>query len=158
MVSTERLNKTSDRIKEGRRTMLETEDLGVSILQDLHSQRQSLLHAHNTVTKLKACVLCLSLKDFKLLWHLYLTKISLMFSSTLLIRSYIASIPLCLFVFHTSDVLFFQLHGVDDNIGRSKKILTNMSRRMNKNKWIIISIIVVLVIAIALVLYFKLAK
>lgn len=29
--------------------MLETEELGVSILQDLHQQRQSLLHAHNTV-------------------------------------------------------------------------------------------------------------
>lgn len=29
--------------------MLETEELGVSILQDLHSQRQSLLHAHDTV-------------------------------------------------------------------------------------------------------------
>ena len=50
MMSTERLNKTSDRIKDGRRTMLETEELGVSILQDLHSQRQSLLHAHDTVT------------------------------------------------------------------------------------------------------------
>lgn len=49
MVSTERLNKTSDRVKDSRRTMLETEELGVSILQDLHSQRQSLLHAHNTV-------------------------------------------------------------------------------------------------------------
>lgn len=49
MVSTERLNQSSDRIKDGRRTMLETEELGVSILQDLHQQRQSLLHAHNTV-------------------------------------------------------------------------------------------------------------
>ncbi|KAL5547612.1 hypothetical protein UlMin_002843 [Ulmus minor] len=28
-------------------TMLETKELGVSILQDLHSQRQSLLHAHD---------------------------------------------------------------------------------------------------------------
>lgn len=96
MHSTDRLNKTSDRIKEGRKTMLETEDLGVSILHDLHSQRQSLLHAHNT------------------------------------------------------------LHGVDDNLGRSKKVLTAMSRRMDKNKWIIISIIAVLVLAIALILYFKL--
>jgi len=33
--------------------MLETEELGVSILQDLHSQRQSLLHANNTVTNFK---------------------------------------------------------------------------------------------------------
>ncbi|XP_027126701.1 vesicle transport v-SNARE 11 isoform X1 [Coffea arabica] len=97
MMSTERLNKSSDRIRESRKVMLETEDLGVSILQDLHQQRQSLLHANNT------------------------------------------------------------LHGVDDNISRSKKILTNMSRRMSRNKWIIGSIIAALVIAIILILYFKLA-
>ncbi|XP_057514856.1 vesicle transport v-SNARE 13-like [Actinidia eriantha] len=97
LMSTERLNQSSERVKESRRTMLETEELGVSILQDLHQQRQSLLHAHNT------------------------------------------------------------LHGVDDNIGRSKKILTNMSRRMNQNKLIIGSIIAVLVVAIILILYFKLA-
>ncbi|KAK7316329.1 hypothetical protein VNO77_35282 [Canavalia gladiata] len=98
MMSTERLNKTSERVKDSRRTMLETEELGVSILQDLHSQRQSLLHAHNT------------------------------------------------------------LHGVDDNIGKSKKILANMSRRMNKNKWIIGGVVLVLVVAIILILYFKLSK
>ncbi|CAH9120959.1 unnamed protein product [Cuscuta epithymum] len=97
MMSTERLNQSSDRIREGRKVMLETEELGVSILHDLHQQRQSLLHAHNT------------------------------------------------------------LHGVDDNISRSKKILTNMSRRMSRNKWIIGCIVAVLVIAIILILYFKLA-
>lgn len=48
-MSTERLNKSSDRVRESRRTMLETEELGVSILHDLHQQRQSLLHANNTV-------------------------------------------------------------------------------------------------------------
>ncbi|KAL2516035.1 Vesicle transport v-SNARE 12 [Forsythia ovata] len=96
LVSTERLNQSSDRVRESRRTMLETEELGVSILHDLHQQRQSLLHTHNT------------------------------------------------------------LHGVDDNVSRSKKILTSMSRRMSRNKWIIGSIIAVLVIAIILILYFKL--
>ncbi|PKI71375.1 vesicle transport v-SNARE 13-like [Punica granatum] len=96
MMSTERLNHSGYRIKESRRTMLETEELGVSILQDLHQQRQSLLHANNT------------------------------------------------------------LHGVDDNIGRSKRILTSISRRMDRNKWIIGSIIAVLVVAIILILYFKL--
>ena len=50
-----------------------------------------------------------------------------------------------------------QLHGVDDNIGKSRKILTAMSKRMDKNKWIIGSIIVALVLAILLILYFKLA-
>ncbi|KAL4187602.1 hypothetical protein AMTRI_Chr09g39810 [Amborella trichopoda] len=94
--STEGLNQSSERIKESRRTTLETEELGVSILQDLHQQRQSLLHANNT------------------------------------------------------------LHGVDDNIGKSRKILTAMSRRMSRNKWIIGFIIAVLVVAILLILYFKL--
>ncbi|KAF2311294.1 hypothetical protein GH714_021564 [Hevea brasiliensis] len=96
LMSTERLNQSTDRIKESRRTMLETEELGVSILQDLHQQRQALLHAHSA------------------------------------------------------------LNGVDDNIGRSKKILTAMSRRMNRNKWIIGSLIAALVLAILLILYFKL--
>ncbi|KAJ6960077.1 vesicle transport v-SNARE 13-like [Populus alba x Populus x berolinensis] len=96
MMTTERLNQSGDRIKDSRRTMLETEELGVSILQDLHQQRQSLLHAHNT------------------------------------------------------------LHGVDDNIGKSKRVLTAMSRRINKNKWIIGAIVAVLVVVIGLILYFKL--
>lgn len=52
LMSTERLNNSTDRVKESRRTMLETEELGVSILQDLHQQRQSLLHAHSTVCPL----------------------------------------------------------------------------------------------------------
>jgi vesicle transport through interaction with t-SNAREs protein 1 len=98
MTSTGMLNQTGDRIKESRRTMLETEELGVSILHDLHGQRQSLLHAHTT------------------------------------------------------------LHGVDDNISKSKKILTNISRRMSRNKWIIGGVVAVLVIIIVLVLYFKLSK
>ncbi|XAR65223.1 hypothetical protein NMG60_11009269 [Bertholletia excelsa] len=94
--STERLNQSSERIKESQRTMLETEELGVSILQDLHQQRETLLHSHN------------------------------------------------------------KLHGVDDAIDKSKKILTAMSRRMSRNKLIVGSIIAVLVLAIILILYFKL--
>lgn len=96
LMSTEKLNHSTSRIKESRRTMLETEELGVSILHDLHQQRQSLLNANNT------------------------------------------------------------LHGVDDNISRTKKLLTSMSRRMSRNKWILGSIIVVLVLAIILILYYKL--
>ncbi|XP_073149334.1 vesicle transport v-SNARE 13-like [Henckelia pumila] len=98
MMSTERLNNSSNRIRDSRRVMLETEELGVSLLQDLHGQRQALLHANDT------------------------------------------------------------MYGVDDNISRSKKIMTNISRRMDRNKWVIGSIITVLVIAIAVVLYFKLSK
>ncbi|CAL1381576.1 unnamed protein product [Linum trigynum] len=96
MTSTERLNQSDERIKDSRRTMLETEELGVSLLQDLHQQRQSLLRGHNT------------------------------------------------------------LHGVDDNLGRSKRVLGNMSRRMNRNKWIIGAVIVALLVAVILILYFKL--
>lgn len=96
LLTTERLNQSSDRIKDSRRTMLETEELGVSILQDLHQQRQSLLHAHKA------------------------------------------------------------LHGVDDNISKSKRVLTAMSRRMSRNKWIIGSIIAALVFAIIFIIYFKL--
>ncbi|XP_037494905.1 vesicle transport v-SNARE 13 isoform X3 [Jatropha curcas] len=48
LISTERLTQSTERIKESRRTMLETEELGVSILQDLNQQRQALLHAHST--------------------------------------------------------------------------------------------------------------
>ncbi|XP_047152258.1 LOW QUALITY PROTEIN: vesicle transport v-SNARE 12-like [Vigna umbellata] len=44
-MSVERLNHSSDRIREGHRTLLETEELGVSILQDLHSQRETLLNS-----------------------------------------------------------------------------------------------------------------
>ncbi|KAF7806216.1 vesicle transport v-SNARE 13-like isoform X1 [Senna tora] len=98
LMSTERLNQSTDRIKESRKAMLETEELGVSILQDLHQQRQSLLHAHNT------------------------------------------------------------LHGVDDNISKTKKILSSMSKRMNRNKWILGSLITTLVLAVILILYFKLTR
>lgn len=52
--------------------------------------------------------------------------------------------------------LELQLHGVDDHISKSRKILTAMSKRMDRNKWIIGGIIVALVLAIVLILYFKL--
>lgn len=59
-------------------------------------------------------------------------------------------------MFDELDVVSLQLHGVDDNIGKSRKILTAMSKRMDRNKWIIGGIIAVLVLAILLILYFKL--
>lgn len=97
LMSTERIDQSSGRIKESRRTLLETEELGVSILQDLHQQRQTLLHTNDTV------------------------------------------------------------HGVDDNIGKSRKLLTSMVRRMNRNKWIIGGLIGVLIVAIILIAYFKIS-
>ncbi|XVE91543.1 hypothetical protein REPUB_Repub01dG0018800 [Reevesia pubescens] len=96
-MSVERVNQSSERIKESRRTILETEELGVSILEDLHQQRQTLLHAHN------------------------------------------------------------KLSDVDNAIDKSKKVLTTMSRRITKNKWIVVSIIVALVLAIILILYYKIS-
>lgn len=95
MSTTERLDNSSDRVRESRRTALETEQLGVSILEDLHQQRQTLLHSH------------------------------------------------------------VKLHEVDNAIDKSKKILTAMSRRITKNKWIVGSIIGVLVLAIIIIIYFK---
>lgn len=93
--TTERQNQTTDRIRDSHRTMLETEELGVSIMHDLHQQRQSLLHANDT------------------------------------------------------------LHDVDDNVGKSRKIMGAMVRRMDRNKWIIGLLIALLVLAILVVLYFK---
>eukprot|EP01018_Ginkgo_biloba_P034320 Gb_03462 [translate_table: standard] len=97
LMSTDRLSQSGERIKDGKRTLLETEELGVSILQDLHQQRQTLLHAHDS------------------------------------------------------------LHGVDDNIGKSRKLLTSMTRRMSRNKWIIGGLIGVLIVAIILIAYFKIS-
>ncbi|CAI0391011.1 unnamed protein product [Linum tenue] len=94
-MSIDRLNQSSDRIKDSRRTVLETEELGVTILEDLHQQRQTLLHAHN------------------------------------------------------------KLHGVDDAIDKSKKVITSMSRRISRNKWIVGSVIAALVFAIILIISFK---
>nr|XP_043624144.1 vesicle transport v-SNARE 12-like [Erigeron canadensis] len=94
-MSTERLNQSSDRIRESRRAVFETEEIGVSILQDLHQQRETLLNSHA------------------------------------------------------------KLHGVDDAIDKSKKVLTSMSRRMSKNKWILGSVIGAFLLAIIFILYYK---
>ncbi|KAJ1380698.1 Vesicle transport v-SNARE, N-terminal [Sesbania bispinosa] len=96
-MSVERLNESSERIRESRRTVLETEELGVSILQDLHQQRETLLNSHR------------------------------------------------------------KLHGVDDAIDKSKKVLTTMSRRITRNKWILASVIGALVFAIVVILFYKLS-
>ncbi|KAF2299160.1 hypothetical protein GH714_030850 [Hevea brasiliensis] len=69
-MSVERLNQSGDRIKESRRTMLETEELGVSILEDLHQQRQTLLHAHTKVSSLSLSLSPLSLSLSPLEWEM----------------------------------------------------------------------------------------
>jgi len=47
--ATERVRATGDRIKQGKQTLLETEELGVSILQDLHKQRETIVHARDNL-------------------------------------------------------------------------------------------------------------
>ncbi|KDO83026.1 hypothetical protein CISIN_1g047357mg [Citrus sinensis] len=96
-MSVERINQSGERIRESRRVMLETEELGISIVEDLNQQRETLLNSRN------------------------------------------------------------KLHGVDDAISKSKKVLSSMSRRMTRNKWIVGSIIVALVIAIIFILFYKLS-
>ncbi|KAJ6983890.1 hypothetical protein NC653_026648 [Populus alba x Populus x berolinensis] len=114
-MSVERLNQSGDRIKESRRTMLETEELGVSILEDLHQQRQTLLHAHNK------------------------------------------GIASNLFLLEMDKFFVILLHGVDDAIDKSKKVLTSMLRRMTRNKWIVGSVIAALVVAIIFIILFKIS-
>ncbi len=91
LTAQDKLKQTGDRIKEGKKTLLETEELGVSILQDLHKQRETIVHTRDT------------------------------------------------------------LHGADENIGRSRRILTAMSRRAMQNKIMLGGIALILVFAIIIV-------
>jgi vesicle transport through interaction with t-SNAREs protein 1 len=92
METTERLARTGERIKDSRRSLLETEDLGVSILQDLQGQRETIERSREA------------------------------------------------------------LHGADDTIGRSRKILSNMSRRAQANKFAFYGVSALLIIAILTVI------
>lgn len=74
------------------------QELGVSILQDLHRQRETIVHSRDT------------------------------------------------------------LHGADDNIARARRTLSTMSRRVVTNKVIMAGIALLLVAAIALVVYYKFIK
>ena len=51
--------------------------------------------------------------------------------------------------------LELQLDEVDNNVGKSRRIIGGMMRKMDRNKWIIGLIIAVLVLAILVILYFK---
>ncbi|KAK9823168.1 hypothetical protein WJX72_000784 [[Myrmecia] bisecta] len=50
------------------------------------------------------------------------------------------------------------LHGADDNIGKARRVLATMSRRITTNKIIMYGIVLLLLGAIALVLYYKIIK
>mmetsp|Transcript_34533 Transcript_34533/g.41741 ORF Transcript_34533/g.41741 Transcript_34533/m.41741 type:complete len:224 (+) Transcript_34533:293-964(+) len=49
LLATDRVRATGDRIQQGKQTLLETEELGVSILQDLHKQRETIIHARENL-------------------------------------------------------------------------------------------------------------
>jgi len=95
LAASERLQKTSDRLNTGKQQLAETEELGVSILQDLARQRETIVHARDT------------------------------------------------------------LHGADDNIGKARKILSTMSKRILTNKIIMFGISAFLLFAIILIIYVK---
>lgn len=78
----------------------------------------------------------------------------------LIIQLYITSSVTCCVVCSNEILLLSltQLHGVDDYIGKSKKILASMSKRMDRNKWIVSGIIATLIFAILFILYFKFAR
>lgn len=88
--ATDRLKATGARIQEGKKTLLETEELGVSILQDLHKQRETIVRTRDT------------------------------------------------------------LHTADDNIGKSRRILSSMAKRAMANKVMLFAIIGILIMCIAL--------
>lgn len=50
LTNTAKLSDSNERLREGRKVLAETEELGVSILSDLHQQRQTLLHARESVS------------------------------------------------------------------------------------------------------------
>ncbi|XP_020877594.1 vesicle transport v-SNARE 12-like [Arabidopsis lyrata subsp. lyrata] len=56
-MSVKRLDQSKDRVREIRRLMLETEEVGISVFQDLNQQCQTLLHVHTKVVKIDGCVI-----------------------------------------------------------------------------------------------------
>ncbi|KAJ9523162.1 hypothetical protein QJQ45_024089 [Haematococcus lacustris] len=49
LTATQRLEKTNDVLQYGREQLQQTEDLGASILQNLHSQRETIMHSKDTL-------------------------------------------------------------------------------------------------------------
>ena len=98
METTERLARTGERIRESQRSLAETEDLGVSILQDLQGQRETIQRSREA------------------------------------------------------------LHGADDTIARSRKILSSMSRRATANKVYFYGVAGVLTVAILIIIFHRLAQ
>lgn len=47
---------------------------------------------------------------------------------------------------------------MDENIAKSRRMLNSMSQRMERHKWVIGVIIVVLILAIMLIIYVKTRK
>lgn len=64
--ATDRINRSGEKVKESRRQLIETEDLGVRILQDLHVQHQTLLHTQQMVSLSSTLMYS---KGFEYFWH-----------------------------------------------------------------------------------------
>ncbi|KAF5841340.1 Qb-snare protein, VTI1-family [Dunaliella salina] len=47
--STQRLEKSSEHLHHGREQLVQTEELGASILRDLHGQRETIMHSKSTL-------------------------------------------------------------------------------------------------------------
>ena len=92
---TARVNASGERIRQSRQTLAETEELGSEILGNLHAQRETIVHARDT------------------------------------------------------------LYEADDNIGQSRRVLVSMARRALTNKIIMGGVILVLIAAIFLIVYYK---
>ncbi|XP_024359443.1 vesicle transport v-SNARE 13 isoform X2 [Physcomitrium patens] len=95
MMATDRMNQTGERIKESRRQLNETEEVGVNILQDLQLQHQTLLHTQHTI------------------------------------------------------------HGVADGIAKSRRLLSSLSQRFERHKYIMGGIIAVCLLAILFIMHVK---
>ncbi|GLC35551.1 hypothetical protein PLESTB_000194800 [Pleodorina starrii] len=93
--ATSKLEQSNDRLQQGKKLLVETEELGTGILANLAAQRETILHSRDA------------------------------------------------------------LHGADDNIGKARKILSSMGRRMLQNKLIMFGIIGFLLAAIIIIIYFK---
>ncbi|KAM7268952.1 hypothetical protein ACFE04_024449 [Oxalis oulophora] len=160
-MSVERLDQSSDRIKESRRTLFETEEIGISILEDLHQQHQTLLHSHSKSDVGIEFQSFMQVKEnrywkpeyfdvLRIIDHQFMGEFEEGDRLDLVDETELTRKELEFLKGHN-------LHGVNDAVDKSKKVLTAMSRRITRNKWIVGSVIAALVVAIIFILIFKLS-
>uniref|UniRef100_J3L129 t-SNARE coiled-coil homology domain-containing protein n=1 Tax=Oryza brachyantha TaxID=4533 RepID=J3L129_ORYBR len=139
----EKQNQTSDRISDSHRTMLETEDRGVAILEELQKQRQHLMHARNVSRSLS-----INEKQNETTDKTRDSQRTMMETEDLGIALLEKLRQQREHLMHARNTL----DNVDGNVGNSRRITGAMARRMDRNKWIIRFIIALLVLAIQVVI------